>query len=82
MAVTTNGALSDLSKGKGKDGDDGGGAGDEVSNSKAVVATSTEVASVNGGSTHHLQVRVFMFKRSIHCVHGNSLSHSLSHARM
>ncbi|KAI8541820.1 hypothetical protein RHMOL_Rhmol08G0091700 [Rhododendron molle] len=55
VAVATNGALSDLSKGKERDGDDGGGAGDEVSNSKAVVATSTEVASVNGGSAHLLQ---------------------------
>ncbi|KAF7135186.1 hypothetical protein RHSIM_Rhsim08G0079900 [Rhododendron simsii] len=55
VAVATNGALSDLSKGKERNGDDGGGAGDEVSNSKAVVATSTEVASVNGGSAHLLQ---------------------------
>ncbi|KAG5535273.1 hypothetical protein RHGRI_023150 [Rhododendron griersonianum] len=62
LAVATNGALSDLSKGKERDGDDGGGAGDEVSNSKAVVATSTGVASVNGGSAHLLQVRMFYFE--------------------
>lgn len=75
MAAATNGALSDLSKGKEKDGDDGGGAGDEVSNSKAVVATSTEVASVNGGSAHLLQVRMFyVYKKHSLCAWKLSLS--------
>lgn len=80
MAVATNGALSDLSKRKERDGEEGGVAGDEISNSKAVAATSTDVASVNGGSSHFLQVRMFMFIRSmhtsIHCVHIGS-SHTL-----
>ncbi|KAH7851973.1 hypothetical protein Vadar_019016 [Vaccinium darrowii] len=58
VAVATNGALSDLSERKERDGDEGGIAGDEISNSKAVAATSTDVASVNGGSSHFLQFEI------------------------
>ncbi|XP_057462621.1 nuclear matrix constituent protein 1-like [Actinidia eriantha] len=49
--AAANGALSGLSKGEERDGDDGRGTRDEVSNSKAVAANSTEVPSENGGST-------------------------------
>ncbi|GFY84823.1 little nuclei1 [Actinidia rufa] len=54
-AVAGNGALSGFGKGDERDGDDGRGTRDDVSNSKAVAANSTEVPSENGGSTPFLQ---------------------------
>ncbi|XP_057488191.1 nuclear matrix constituent protein 1-like [Actinidia eriantha] len=53
--VAGNGALSGFGKGDERDGDDGRGTRDDVSNSKAVAANSTEVPSENGGSTPFLQ---------------------------
>ena len=76
--VAANGALSGFGKGEERDGDDGRGTRDDVSNSKAVAANSTEVPSENGGSTPFLQVS--MFKRIVPFVHGLSLSLTHTHA--